>query len=70
MGTKFTPITANLFMGEWDDKIIFSIKREELIFYKRYIDDLFFIWVGSTESLQQFIQKLNVNNNNIKLTTQ
>lgn len=43
MGAKFAPSIANLFMGEWEDKTIFSIKRDQLLLYRRYIDDLFFI---------------------------
>lgn len=46
MGVKFALSIANLFMGEWEDKVIHSIRRDELIFYKWYIDDLFFIWAG------------------------
>lgn len=61
MGAKFTPSIANLFMGEWEDKIIFSTKKEELRLYKRYIDDLFFIWAGSKLSLQGFLDELNAN---------
>lgn len=57
-------------MAEWEDKVIFKDKREELIFYRCFIDDLFFflIWAGPAESLLQFLQVLN-NNNNIKLTS-
>lgn len=69
MGAKFAPSIANLFTAEWEDKVIFKEKRDELIFYKRFIDDLFFIWAGSAVSLHQFLQELNNNNNNIELTS-
>lgn len=36
-------------------------------FFRRYIDDLFFIWVGTEESLKNFMNFLNYNPNNIKL---
>lgn len=58
MRAKFAPTIANLFMAEWED--IFKDKRSKLIFYKRFIDDLFFIWAGTTESLCLFLQKLNL----------
>lgn len=46
------------------------MKREELLLYRRYIDDLFFIWSGSTLSLQCFLKELNANTNNIRLTSE
>lgn len=70
MGAKFAPSIASLFMGEWEDKTIFFVKREELLLYRRYIDDLFFIWAGSTLSLQCFLKELNANTNNIRLTSE
>lgn len=42
MGANFAPSIANLFMAEWEDKVIFKEQRTELIFYKRFIDNLFF----------------------------
>lgn len=38
-----------------------------MLFYQRYIDDLFIIWQGTEESLREFSKWLNSNNNNIKL---
>lgn len=67
MGAKFTPSIANLFMAEWEDKTIFKEQRSELVFYKHFIDDLFFIWDGTSDSLEVFIRSLNNNRNNIKL---
>lgn len=59
MGVKFAPSLANLFMGEWEDKSIFAIKRDGLLFYKRYIDDLLFVWEGSENFLHKFMSELN-----------
>ena len=70
MGAKFAPSIANLFMGEWEDKTIYAKLRPRLLFYKRYIDDLFFIWDGPLDTLQAFLDELNKNNNNIKLTSE
>lgn len=70
MGAKFAPSLANLFMSEWEDKWIFHNKPRELIFYQRYIDDLFIIWEGSEETLKDYANKLNTNGNNIKLEFQ
>lgn len=43
MSAKFTLSLANLFMSEWEDKWIYHKRRKELVFYQRYIDDLFMI---------------------------
>lgn len=67
LGAKFALSLANLFMTEWEDKCIFGKKRRELLFFKHFIDDLFFIWSGMATSLIEFSQELNTNTNNIKL---
>lgn len=67
MGTKFVPSLANLFMSEWEDKLIFAQRRSELLFYKRSFVDLFFVWVGSEQSLMSFLNYLNANEDNITL---
>lgn len=67
MGACFAPSIANLFMGEWEDKCVFANRKEGLLFYRRFIDDLFFIWKGDKCSLHEFMRELNSNKNNIKL---
>lgn len=49
MGAKYAPSLANLFMAEWEDRKVFSQKRPQLLFYRRFIDDLLFIWEGTEE---------------------
>lgn len=44
MGAKFAP---SFFMAEWEDKNIYGKKYEVLLFYKRFIDNLFLIWEGT-----------------------
>lgn len=67
MGARFAPSIANLFMEEWEDKFVFANRKEGLLFYRRFIDDLFFIWEGDECSLHEFMRELNSNKNNIKL---
>lgn len=52
---------------EWEDRHIYGKQRSEILVYKRFIDDFFFIWVGTEISLIKFIEGLNQNNNSIKL---
>ncbi len=43
MGTKAAPTIANLHMGEFEEKYVYSYPVQTL-FYGRLIDDGFFIW--------------------------
>lgn len=70
MGAKFAPSIANLFMGEWENKEVFRDRRPERLYYKRYIDDLLLIWVGSEQTLKDYMDRLNDNTHNIRLTNQ
>lgn len=67
MGAKSAPSLANLFISEWEDRDNYAKQRSELLFYKRFIDNVFLIWVGTETSLVQFVEDLNQNNNIIKL---
>ena len=63
MGTSCAPSYANIFMGEIDEKILALSKtisnKGPIIFYKRYIDDIFLIWDDAVDSLTIFLDKLN-----------
>lgn len=48
---------------------MFKEKWAELLFYRRYIDDLMFIWAGSEPSLIEYLEILNRKNNS-KLSSQ
>lgn len=70
MGAKFAPSVAGLFMSQWEEEVVFTDPPEELRLYKRYIDDIFIIWVGDRDLLTSFFLKLNNNIKNIVLTWQ
>ncbi|OCT98704.1 hypothetical protein XELAEV_18010935mg, partial [Xenopus laevis] len=71
MGTRFAPSYANLFMGMWEQNNILPKlnKNMGLITWKRYIDDCLFIWKGSEKELTTFLEGLNNNSLNIRLTS-
>ncbi|OCT89306.1 hypothetical protein XELAEV_18017926mg [Xenopus laevis] len=75
MGTRFAPSYANLFMGNWENTNILPLlnenmnKNEGLVVWKRYIDDCLFIWNGTQNGLKEFLNGLNLNNQNIHLTS-
>ena len=67
MGTKAAPPYANLFMGRHEETI-----REAFIwaipFWKRFIDDIFLIFLGTTEQLQSMKDFMNNLHPTIKFT--
>lgn len=62
MGSPFVPNYANLYVGLWEEKYIFNSSnpfRDDVMFFKRYIDDILCVFIGSEESLFQFRDYLN-----------
>ena len=53
MGKKIGPSAANIYLIEFDEKLMFNFKVKPLLFF-RYLDDIFFIWEGSVEELMEF----------------
>ena len=50
MGTKMAPSYANTFMGKVEEDFVYGYPTQTL-FWKMCIDDCFFIWTGSEDSL-------------------
>ena len=67
MGTKMAPAYANIFMANIEQNITHT-HLHNIILWKRYIDDIFFIWKGSETSLLDFIQEANTYHNTIQFT--
>ena len=67
LGTKAAPSYANNYMSKFEDKHVFSYRLQP-IFYKRYIDDIFFVWQHGLDELTQFINHLNQCEPTIKFT--
>ena len=74
MGTKPAPSIANIFMDEKVDKIVWILAKElnnsgsMLKFMKRFLDDIFMLFKGSTQSLHTFIDKINNIHPSLKFT--
>ncbi|XP_053552780.1 protein THEMIS-like, partial [Bombina bombina] len=43
-------------------------QRGKIVYYRRYIDNLFFVWDGSVEEAEKFAEYLNVNNAGLQFT--
>ena len=66
MGTSFSVIYAIIFMI-WLETPIIERFRSCIQLYKRYIDDLFLIWIGSTGALCEFRKALSTADPHISL---
>ena len=67
MGTRLAASYANLFMGWFEETYVYSYRLQPVI-WKRYIDDIFFIWQHGESGLRQFVEHLNQCHNTIKFT--
>lgn len=67
MGTKMAPSYANIFMGKLESQYLSQCPLKPL-FYKRFIDDIFFIWTHTEEELLRFIDNYNTVHPNIEFS--
>lgn len=72
MGSRMAPSFASLYVGHFENETIFCEARNPFLTHisnwKRYIDDIFFIWRGTEEQLGNFHDFINKNNNNLTFT--
>ena len=67
MGTRAAPNFANVYMSRFEDQFVYQAHWYEYILdWIRFIDDIFMIWKGDSNSLEEFINHLN--NRNAKST--
>ncbi|XP_066465500.1 uncharacterized protein [Eleutherodactylus coqui] len=60
MGSNVAPTYANIFVRQFEEKYIYtSIYAASLVYWGRYIDDVFALWKGSLQTLQEFHTFLN-----------
>ena len=69
MGTRLAPTYAQIFMG-WLEEEFLENKwcGTQPLFWRRYIDDIIFLWPGNEEELLLFISELNLHHSHIKFT--
>ncbi|KAJ1188079.1 hypothetical protein NDU88_004844 [Pleurodeles waltl] len=72
MGAKFSPSYANLYMGQFEKKHLWSNcppdLTEHILYWGRYIDDILAIWTGNVSDLNILIKHLNTNDFNLVFT--
>jgi hypothetical protein len=71
MGTQMAPKYANIYL-QFHENILFNKREKEQQklpkLYKRYLDDILIIWEDDLESLQDFLNSLNLMNAKIKIS--
>lgn len=69
MGSNVAPTYANIVMANLEEHAVYtSYHFSSVLKWWRYINDVFAVWCGTTESLMEFFSFLNLMNNSIKLT--
>lgn len=72
MGTVCAPNYANLYVGLFENKFVFNSNHNKyhsnIIKWFRYIDDIFCIFNGSMEELNDFVSLLNTFDSNLNFT--
>ena len=67
MGSPLAPTLANLFMGHHEDDWLDSDEASNVLFYNRYVDDIFCLVKNEKEAVK-FLEFLNTRHENIKFT--
>lgn len=70
MGAPWAPSYACLHLGMWEETVVYSLAsfRKSVGIWVCYIDDVLVVWMGREKELHECINKLNLNDRNIKLT--
>ena len=67
MSSPLDPALANLFMGHYENKWLESREAKDVLFYKRYVDDIFCIF-DSEEMAESFLSFLNSRHPSLSFT--
>ena len=67
MGSPLSPVIANFFMEDFEDKAIELVTLKPTCWY-RYVDDTFVIWPHGQDKLMDFLNHLNGLHKKIKFT--
>ena len=73
MGVKPAPSYANIYLANRIDERIFEIgnsKKSSILLYKRFLDDIFKIFQGTTKELHQLLDEINQIHPTLKFTMQ
>ena len=70
MGTMVAPTYACLFMSWLETEVILKTwTGRKPLMYRRFIDDIFFVWDGPVSELEEFLTHMNSTHSHIKFTS-
>ncbi|XP_033646299.1 uncharacterized protein LOC117305532 [Asterias rubens] len=67
MGSPISPVLANIFMEDFDQKALGTARLKPKL-WLRYVDDTFIIWSHGLENLDDFLSHINRQHPNIQFT--
>ncbi|XP_073422111.1 uncharacterized protein [Dendrobates tinctorius] len=74
MGCPCAPSYANLFLGWWEETIVFGGEEKWwhclISLWYRFIDDVFMVWTGDKDQFEEFVRELNRNSVNLRFTSE
>ena len=65
MGNICAPSYVNIFMDHFEKELIYPFIKGFSLIYLRFIDNIFFIWIGNKKDLIKFYNELNVKHKSI-----
>ena len=69
MGSPLSSIMAEIFLQHFEQRIIkFLLEDKRILYYNRYVDDIFMIYNHSKITPQQILEQFNTQNKNLKFT--
>ena len=68
IGTKVAPTYANIFMGKLESQLLKDWKGRPPSFWKRFIDDILCLFVGTEDELLEFLKYISAYHSTIKFT--
>nr|XP_033806226.1 uncharacterized protein LOC117363075 [Geotrypetes seraphini] len=69
MGSKMAPSIACLYVSQFESKFLYPSEYWKFfLFWKRYIDDVLAVWIGTSEDLICFCEWLNSCDSNLQFT--
>ena len=69
MGSPLGPALANLFMGHYESRWLQNDSSSNVMFYRRYVDDIFCVFKNE-EDVDGFFEFINNQHPNIRLTVE
>ena len=73
MGSPLSGLLADIYLNNYENKFIFNnnnILLKNIIFYGKYVDDIYIIFNGSTRQIDNLLTYMNSQNNKIQFTVE